>query len=205
MVESADILKQVPQCPVPFLAPPAAPSSGPAVIQQSPGSDVTQQAGSQSVPSQTTPYVSAGSQSLPYSSPVSAVGPGSQAVTAQSGIMASSQQIESQPQSIGHPGVHSSPPSGVSTRDMKENQQGITVLSTANVSHSHIGNARSFSSPSQGSSGPALLPVTQLPSAQVSPAGTSHIVEDDDDFADFQAAAPAAPVQTNLPKSTVSR
>ena len=167
-VESADILKQVPQCPAPFLVSPSTPTSGPAVLQQTPGSE-------QNMP--------------PAPQPSHTNQPPTQEMREPATVSVSQQPPQPY---LTHSNVTgTSPVSGNISGSFPQPQMSAPF-------------GQNVMAPS--STGPAMLPVTQLPSGGVAHMGSSNVVvvDDDDDFADFQAASPSAaniapntqPVQT---------
>lgn len=195
-VESVEILKQVPQCPVPFFAPPSAPTSdsvaptsGPAIIQQTTGSQTSgsQHSGIYNAPPHSMGAPMAASQQQPTGSDnVTNMVPSSTGQTVgapapQVGFSQFSNPV--QPGAI--PGLQPPAPPGSATGSAPN------TSTFPGQDSNHVPSA--VLNPQ--SSVPAMLPVTQLPSGGVSHPVSSHAMDDDDDFADFQAAAPS-PITT---------
>lgn len=161
---------------MPFLASPAAPTSGPAVLQQMPGTEMnpgSQPSHSMQAPPQSVMAPGAVSQQQ-YASHVDGTSAGNQPVN--------------------YSGAQSGPTKGNGP---------VSSCTGPNVGQPQVSSAygQNVMAPS---SGPAMLPVTQLPSGGVSQGRSSQVVDDDDDFADFQAATPSTTNTSNLSASSLT-
>ncbi|WAR02970.1 SYNRG-like protein [Mya arenaria] len=186
MVETVEMLFQVPQCPVPFLQAGGPQPSGPTPSE--PGtSNVAQHAHVTSVSSQSAPMLGTGSVAQPAPPQSGPLFQGTSGMLAMPGFV--------------NTGVlaHSAgmPMSTPNNSQPVMSQETSTLVAGPQMHHTQVGLTTSFHG--NQSSAPATLTVTQLPTGGVTPGGSSNVV-DDDDFADFQAAPPTLQTQTTPQK-----
>lgn len=181
-VETLDIIRRCPHPPVPFLAPagtPAPPAQQVVIMPQSP----TQPTGDLSLQ---------GASGLPVSSPFNSQGPPKTVAQIPVHFIAQPQgQLQGQPQ-----GQPSPAPAQVVHAPVSNLAASFSQPQSANFP-SHVTGDLATSMTSPMTSSPATLPVTQLPPAGISPGTMGNVVnmaaEEDDDFADFQAASLPSP------------
>jgi len=184
MVETVEILNQVPQCPVPFLQ-----AAAPQPVVQAPNLEPgTSHLATpvQSQPSMEPVHGDTSVGTMPVSQPMNTTGIAVEGTTSQNVPMESGMpSVQANMMGVLQISSHQA-------NSLNNNFGAFSYASQQN--HQHIPhppitqNAQSCQG-NQVLSAPATLPVTQLPSGGAPQGGSVNVV-DDDDFADFQAAPP---------------